>query len=78
MTVHSHHGEGKHDKRDMAVPAVQGAGFVVNSFFAVSKLSSIVQRRPSTLTSVSKSVPGERISGEEQKFYDWLFIFLRF
>ena len=50
----SHHGEGEHDERDVTMPAVPGSGFVViepDSFLAVSKLSSIAQRWPSTLTS---------------------------
>ncbi len=29
MTDDGHHGEGKHDERDMAMPALPGAGFVV-------------------------------------------------
>src|SRR5665213_3335913 len=29
MTDDSHHGEGEHDQRDMAVPAVPGTAFVV-------------------------------------------------
>ena len=51
----SHHGEGEHDERDVTMPGMPGSGFVVvepDSFLAVSKLSSIAQRWPSTLTSV--------------------------
>ena len=29
MTDDGHHGEGEHDQRDMTVPAMPGAGFVV-------------------------------------------------
>jgi len=29
MTDDGHHGEGEHDERDMPVPAMPGAGFVV-------------------------------------------------
>jgi hypothetical protein len=56
----SHHGEGEHDERDVTMTAVPGSGFVVvepNSFLAVSKLSSIAKRWPSTLTSVLIDVP---------------------
>ena len=53
----SHHGEGEHDERDVTMPAVPGFGVSSwsspNSFLAVSKLSSIAQRWPSTLTRVA-------------------------
>ena len=51
----SHHGKCEHDERDVTMPAMPRSGFVwssPNSFLAVSKLSSIAQRWPSTLTSV--------------------------
>ena len=49
----SHHGEGEHNERDVTMPAMPGSGFVVvepELVLAVSKLSSIAQRWPSTLT----------------------------
>ena len=56
----SHHGKYEHDERDVTMPAVPGSGFVVvepELFLAVSKLSSIAQRWPSTLTRVLIEVP---------------------
>lgn len=55
---HRHHGEGEHGHGNVTMPAVPGSALVVpNSFLAVSKLSSIAQRWPSTATSVSMLVP---------------------
>src|SRR5450759_3591387 len=54
MPDDGHHGEGEHDRRDMTVPAMPGAGLVVieaEFVLAVSKLSSMAQRWPSTDTS---------------------------
>ena len=57
----SHHGKCEHDERDVTMPAMPRSQIVVvklpNSFLAVSKLSSIAQRWPSTLTSVLIDVP---------------------
>ena len=56
----SHHGEGEHDERDVTMPAVPDLYSLwssPNSFLAISKLSSIAQRWPSTLTSVWIDVP---------------------
>jgi hypothetical protein len=55
-----HLGKGEHDERNMAAPAMPGAGLVViepKLIFAVSKLSSMTQRWPSTPTKVAMSVP---------------------
>jgi hypothetical protein len=44
MPDDSHHGEGEHDQRDVTMPAMGGAGFVVietEFVLAVSKLSSM-------------------------------------
>ncbi len=54
-----HHGEGENDERDVAVPAMLDLVLLwssLNSFLAVSKLSSIAHRCPSTPTSVSTEV----------------------
>ncbi len=55
-----HHGEGQHDERDVLAPSAPGAGLVMTQsqlVFAVSKLSSMAQRQPSTRMSVSMEVP---------------------
>jgi hypothetical protein len=61
--VGAHHcevGQRQHRERDVAILAVGVAHLVViqaHSPLAASMLSSIVQRRPATATSVSTSVP---------------------
>ena len=60
MADGGHHGEGEHDERDVAMPAMPGTGLIVveaEFVFAVSKLSSIAQRCPSTFTSFLIGVP---------------------
>src|SRR5450759_4386631 len=45
-----HHGEGKHDKRDMAMPAMPGAGrVIVESQFILGRLETILDRPAMTL-----------------------------
>src|SRR5665213_70855 len=64
MTDDSHHGEGEHDQRDMAVPAVPGTAFVVieaefvfGGFETVLDGPAMAQRWPSTRTSFFMGVP---------------------
>jgi hypothetical protein len=55
-----HHGEAKHDKRDVTMPAMQGSGLVVvETELVLGRLEavSIAQRWSSTLTNVSIGVP---------------------
>ena len=55
-----HHGEGKHDQRDMPMPAMPGPGLVVIETELVFGSLEAVLDRPtaaSTLTSVSIGVP---------------------
>src|SRR3546814_3786228 len=45
MPDRSHHGEGQHDERDMAVPAVPGAGLVViEAKFVLGRLEAVFDR----------------------------------
>ncbi len=45
MADSRHHGEGKHDERDMAVPAVPGTGFVVvETEFVLGRLKAVLDR----------------------------------
>src|SRR5664280_1166953 len=45
-----HHGEGEHDKRDMAMPAMPGAGLVmVEPQFILGRLETILDRPAMTL-----------------------------
>src|ERR1019366_203672 len=45
-----HHGEGEHDKRDMAMPAMPGAGLVmVEPQFVLGRLETILDRPAMTL-----------------------------
>ena len=56
----SHHGKCEHDERDVTMQPCHDLNSLwssPNSFLAVSKLSSIAQRWPSTLTSVLIDVP---------------------
>src|ERR1039458_6210220 len=60
MADHRHHGEGEHHQGNVAMPPMPGSALVVikpELVFAVSKLSSIAHRWPSTATSVSMEVP---------------------
>src|SRR5580693_3814580 len=59
MADHRHHGEGEHHQGNVAMPPMPGSALVViesELFFAVSKLSSMAHRWPSTATSVSMDV----------------------
>jgi len=67
MPDRGHHGEGEHHQGHVTVPAMPGSALVVidpNSFLAVSKLSSIAHRWPSTATSFQLMFP-LGTSGEE-------------
>ena len=45
-----HHGKGEHDKRDMAMPAMPGAGLVmVEPQFILGRLETILDRPAMTL-----------------------------
>ncbi|BAJ82029.1 hypothetical protein ACMV_26820 [Acidiphilium multivorum AIU301] len=51
ISDHRHRDEGEHHERDVTMPPVPGPGLAVvkaNSFFVVSRLSSIARRWPST------------------------------
>src|SRR5690606_21405371 len=45
MADDGHHGEGEHDQRDMAMPAMPGAGFVViEAEFVLGGLEAVLDR----------------------------------
>jgi hypothetical protein len=60
MADRRHHGEGEHHQGNVTMPPMPGSALVViepELVFAVSKLSSIAHRWPSTATIVSMDVP---------------------
>lgn len=64
----SHHGEGKHDKRDMTMPAVPGAGFVVSEAEFIFGGLEAVLNGPTAAFGLNQRVDGgpRRAPGREE------------
>jgi hypothetical protein len=58
MTDDSHHGEGEHDERDMAVPAMPGAGLVVMAVPAMPGAGLVVIETELVLGSLEAVLDG--------------------